>query len=196
MEGESSLNGIDPDFRELARLSYQIPGFASYGVSCSGHFYPEDEWGRFHPGPWGHMGFVALPEVEHIPGLLKLLYDLAQKDADAKIRVDDSKPPLECPVFSPGMNLEPYTLWKTAGGLYVAKLDLRLGDNSSLDSVQDHLCCPIKREGNDEAFEKSKARCSEIQRFWKGLELAVGDYCRGNGFLEADFDKREFNSQV
>lgn len=193
LEDEESLRGVDEDFRELVKISYAIPGFGSYGVSCSGHFCPEYSEDRFWPEPWGSLGIATLPEMKHIPELLRLIYDSTQTDSDAHVGIQDLiQPPMNYKKYSPDIDLKPYSYGKTDSGLYVALLDIRFGDNGCLDSCPEHYCSPIKLAGNQEAFEKSQKRCLEIKQCWKMLEGAVREYTKGHGFSKADYHKREF----
>lgn len=190
---EDQLGGIDPDFRELSRLCYQTPGFATYGVSCSGHFYPEYDQDKFYPSFGAHLGIITLPEMDHIPELLEIIYNTTKEDPDAEMKVKEKmKGPKDLKKYSPGFDLKPYSYGQNKDGLYVAWLEIRLNDNGALDSISDHWAGPIKLEGNKEVFEKSKQRYSEIQAFWKKLEDKVRNYNLKHGFSETDFEKKEF----
>ena len=190
---KAGLNGVDPDFRKLVELSYSIPGFGSYGVSCSGHFYPTYDKDKFYPNPWAYLGLATIPEMKHIPPLLELIHTHIKLDPDAKISIQQkNENPSNFPEYKPGIDLKPDCFTKTKKGLYISLLEIRLGANRSLDTVPDHMCAPIELEGNDEAFKKSQQRCSQIKKFWKGLENAVRAYVQEHNFKEQDLRKKEF----
>lgn len=188
----------EPYFTELVRQLNMIPGFGTHGVSCSGHFYQDREGGRFYPRPWGHLGLVALPESPHILTLLKLIYEQTRTDPDAWVDVNGSGPPSSLVRYNPGMDLRPYShkLFGreilTGDGLFIVEFEIRIGDNGCLDSVPDHLCSPIRREGNDEAFQRSQQRHGEIRSFWEELRDRVIGYNQEHGFSEIDYGKSEF----
>jgi len=195
LEEEKMLNAVDSDFRELVRLSYQIPGFGSYGVSCSGHFYPANKDGYFLPSPWGSLGFAALPQENHIQELLGLISETTKSDPDARLSINDNKnPPINFPLYTSESDLSKYAIEKTSRGIYVAVLEVRLGDNGCLDTYPNRVyCSSIKLEGHELEFEKSRQRYQEIQRFWKLLEDKVREYTQKNQFISPpDYTKPEF----
>jgi len=193
LEEEKMLNVVDTDFRELVRLFYQIPGFGSYGVSCSGHFELEDSE-KFYPRPCGHLGIATLPEMKHIPELLKLILEANQTDPDARLTVNiNSGAPYYFPDYTLETDLSQFSFAKTSKGLYVAKLEILLGDNGSLASVGEYFGGSLKVKEHQEAFDKSRQRCLEIQRFWKLLEDRVREYTQENRFVSPpDYYKPEF----
>jgi len=192
---EDHLGGVDENLEELVRLSYMIPGFGSYGVSCAGHFHPKWNEDEFYPTPSGHLGFAILPEMKHISELLQIVYDATQKNSDCRLNILKRKYGLALDSgnhYSPGLDLSKYSFGKTKDGLYVAVVKIRLGINSCFDSVPDYRGGPIKLKGNEEVFEKSRQRYEENQVFWKALEGKVRTYNSVHGFSECDFSKKEF----
>jgi hypothetical protein len=197
LQDEKHLEWVDKDFRELARLMLQIPGFGSFGVSCSGHFrskengYSED---FFNPVLSGHLGLAAIPEMEHIPELLKIIYASTKEDSDANMRIMANMcAPWKQPVYEPSMDLRPYTSWKTKSGLYVAKLAILIGDNGLFDSMNlETYGGGIEVKGNEEKIPPLKKRYEEIKNFWKSLEDKVRIYNQDHGFTECDYKKDEF----
>lgn len=61
---EEGLMRVDPEIRELVRAMNQIPYFATYGVSCAGHFLEDVDM------PSGGLGFIAIPGKRHVADLI------------------------------------------------------------------------------------------------------------------------------
>ncbi|MFA5259160.1 MAG: hypothetical protein WC979_06640 [Candidatus Pacearchaeota archaeon] len=193
LETEEMLNVVDTDFRELVRLSYQIPGFGSYGVSCSGHFDLEDSQ-RFYPRPLGSLGIATLPEMKHIPELLELIQQTTQADSDARLTINiNSGAPCYFPNYTPKTDLSKFSVGNTNSGLYVTQLEIRLGDNNSLASLGEYFGGSLKVEEHQEVLDKSRQRCQEIQKFWKLLEDKIRGYTNEKQFVSPpDYSKQEF----
>jgi len=206
---EAILRGVDSDIRGIVDLSYYVPGFGAYGVSCGGHFddscsvsvadYDADGSLKFtsvrgfKPQPFARLGFAFMPEIDHVAELLKIISDETKKDPDCKLGVNIQKgAPINFPRYEPGADLREYQFGENSNGLYVAKVLLRLGDNKSLDSIPHRIYGGVKLEGNKLAFGLSQKRCEEIQMFWQGLEDTLVDYVTKHRFRDKDLEKREF----
>ena len=193
LEDEESIQVTDEDFHNVVRLMYAIPGCGSYGVSCAGHFNPDSEYDTFSPMPWSSLGIAVLPEMPHIPELLDIINKNTLSETNAWVGIKDKKhAPCDYDRYTPETDLTPYQIGQTKDKLYVALLEVRAGDNGCLDSVPDHCYSPIEIKGNEEAFELSKTRCSEIKDFWSGLTESIGRYNESHGFKNSDFTKQEF----
>lgn len=192
LESEDSLRQVDPDFRDLVRLSYAIPGFGSHGVSCSGHFYLDDKEQKFSLVP-GSLGFMALPEEDHVMELLRLISYETQKDSDAIITIDNRQgAPRDRPRYDPSIDLKPYARYTTKQGRYVARLEILLGDNGCLRDLRGYYGSFLLIKDHQKTFELAKRRCAEIRDFWKGLEVEVREYNSQHNFVRPDFNKKEF----
>jgi len=193
LENDHEFAKVDLDFKEVIKIANHIPGFGSYGVSCAGHFRPDEGYGTFWPVPWAHLDLAVLPEMKHIPELLELLVSQAAEDSDAYVGIKNiHQPSYKGEKLSVGKDLKPYSVYQNLDGSYIALLEMRLGDNGALDSVEDHCCSSIELEGNQEAFDKSKIRCAEINGFWGKLEKSLEAYRTKHNFVELDFSKKEF----
>jgi hypothetical protein len=193
IEDESNLGPVDKDFLELVKLTYQIPGFGSYGVSCSGHFKKKNKE-EFYPEPWGHLGFALIPQMKHIPELLEIINETKKLDKDCHFSINIGKgAPIDFPEYSSEINLRDFSFGKNKKGQYVSLLEIRLGDNGCLDSIEDHECGgSFEIEGNEEGYIKSQERYLEIKSFWKNLENKIRGYNKRYGFSKTDYSKKEF----
>lgn len=193
LESEEALGGVDKDFRELVRSTYYIPGFGSFGVSCSGHPCAKEST-NFYPRPFGDLGFAALPEMNHIHELLTLLHEQLATDPEAIMILDSARgAPIDWDRYHPEINLRQYTRALTKTGLYVIYFKILLGDNKALANVEDSCYGSIPLAGNEITFEKCQRRYEEIRGFWKNLETKVKTYNSEHRFLAPNFKKEEFD---
>jgi hypothetical protein len=193
LENINSLTEVDEDFKGLILQSYYIPGFGSYGVSCSGHYREYPSEAHFRPRLFGHLGFDALPELDHIKELFLVLNNEVLKDSDARIRLEGKGAPSNWPKYSSEVDLLKNCSCKTKLGLARLHLEISIGDRGILDSFEDttgQLYYPIK--GNELIVEQSKLRLHEIQFFWKNLENVLIDFNKTHNFTSPVFDKLEF----
>ena len=190
LKKEESLASVDADFRELVRQAYCIPGFGSYGISCSGHMRIERDLGMFFPELYGHLGIAALPQLEHIPELLRILYDITAAEQNARIWIVTKTGQATQPRwYCLNTNLELYSQDKTSSGLPVARLEIRINDNGCLSN--DYNGQGFSLEQTD-IFEATTRRYKEIKAFWKKLEERVQEFNSRHGFQTPDFKKEEF----
>ncbi len=192
LENESELFDVDEDFRELVRLSYMVPGFATFGVSCAGHFEKFEE-DKFWPQPEAHLNFVCIPQLRHIPKLLGIIHDQVCNDKDARFYVDHENNSLSKKIeYSLRIDLDTYPFYQTENGSYTAKLRLELGDYGTLGKEYFPHMGPILIKGNEKIFTKSIGRYLQIRNFWKDLEKKIEEYNQIHSFKELIWDKKEF----
>ena len=126
LNNEDMLSIVDKDFRDLTKEIYKIPGVGTYGVSCSGYFHDEEsevvsQKGHFLPEPYAHLGIAAMPQLEHVSELIKLIYESIKTDFDARFSIKDRiHSPADFERYSSDKDLEHYSLGTNKDGLYVA----------------------------------------------------------------------------
>jgi len=178
LEDKDALRSVDKDFRKLVEILHQIPFCASFGVSCSGHFYENDEKSKwspnsFNPSPWGHLNIVVLPTIPHIQELLNLMKKLTGSCADATFKKIEH-------VFGPpkGSALE---VW-----------EIRVGDNGRLGGSQEEALVGayFPKDSNEQLYRDSRERCEEIRLFWDALATQLVILCEEHGFNEPAIGKR------
>lgn len=175
LEDEKSLEGVDSEFRGLVRSFHQIPFCATFGVSCAGHLSETEDNGSqqasFSPSPWGHLNIIVLSDVLHIQELLSLLKEKILGYADTSFKKIQH-------IFGPQENSR------------LAVWEIRINDNGCLGQIkmgENWFGGDLSRQGNEEAYENSKARFEEIKRFWKALEDEVMKFCKEHSFISEGF---------
>lgn len=201
VEGEKGLNAADPEFRDLVRELYKIKGCGSHGVSCAGHVEERTncrDVEEFSCKVYGHLQMALLPELSHIPPLIKLIDDYLHTDSDSRITVEIDTPPYKYPVYEEGVDLRPFKLWETKDGLYVVKLNIRMGDGGIKDDIEERTGeryghWYLKVEGLEDIRDRCRVRGAELIALWDGLEAQVADYNDEHGFTEIELKKTEFD---
>lgn len=173
LESQESLKGVDADFRRLVEVLHWIPFCASFGVSCSGHFYENDETSDrfpncFDPSPWGHLDIIVLYTVPHIQELLQLMGQIIRDYADATFEKIQH-------VFGPPepSNLE---VW-----------EIRIQDNGCLGVFKKKVLLGgtyFSKADHQQLYQNSKRRFEEIKLFWDALAFQLTAFCQKHGFKE------------
>lgn len=177
LESREGFRSVDPLFRHLAELFYQIPSCASFGVSCSGHFSETDATNEdgpdcFYPELWGHLNISVVSSEAHIQELLELLKTTVAEGPNASfVKVDH--------IFGPPKRSE-VEIW-----------EMRIGDNGALERFEGaYFGGFIEKSKNKEVYDASKKRYAEIVAFWANIERAVTEFCTAHGFTDLDIPKR------
>lgn len=174
-----SMGGVDRDFWKLVKAMHYIPFCASFGVSCSGHFYESDASDRWHPNsfnpsPWGHLDMIVLADQPHIQELLRLMSGVIGEFPGATFQKIDH-------VFGPPKTSQ-LEVW-----------EIRVHDNGCLGELKEKFlnCGWVPKAGNEQLYQVSKKRCDDVKLFWEQLASRLIGFCREHGFEEKfALDKR------
>lgn len=185
LETAEDFNGVDVCFRKLAQLFYSIPFCATFGVSCSGHFYetgPLDNTScpdAFNPIPWGHLNISVVRTLPYVQELLVLLQAKVSQDPDASFEKIKH-------VFGPRNDNSRVEIW-----------EMRIKDNNSVPQYgKTYYGGYLSKKGNQKLYEDSKQRCEEIKTFWDNLEKVVSVFCERHGFDFAPDPQRRVDEIV
>lgn len=171
LENAENIQGVDPWFRSLANYFHRIPYCATFGVSCSGHFYIEED-GTFWPRPDGNLNILIDPSLPHVAALKGIIDEVIAKTPDSSFKKIDH-------VFGPPEDA-PIEVW-----------EIRIGDNGCLSLLgDDYYGGYIPVSDNRETFDVSRKRCEEIRMFWLELTKRVKKFCEANHFESFNLEAR------